>query len=59
VGLEVIFNGVIVGGQSSLSGASAKFWDATGTKPGVLPKAETPFALLWIDRYAEAEMGTR
>lgn len=59
VGLEVYYNGVIVGGQSSLSGGSAKFWESTGTQPGVLGKADTPFALLWIDRYAEAEKAVR
>ncbi len=56
VGLEVFYNGVMVGGESS---TKSKFWEATGTKPGVLPKAETPFALLWIDRYAEAEKAIR
>lgn len=55
IGLEVIYNGVVVGGKSTLSGSSAKFWQATGTSPGVLAKHDTPFALLWIDRYAEAE----
>lgn len=55
MGVEVIYNGVIVGGDSSLSGSRAKFWQSTGTQPGVLPKHKTPFALLWIDRYAEVE----
>lgn len=55
VGVEIYYNGVIVGGESSLSGSSAKFWQATGTTPGVLAKRETPFALLWIDRYADSE----
>jgi len=59
VGVEVYYNGVIVGGKSSLSGGRAKFWESTGTQPGVLGKAETPFALLWIDRYAEVEKATR
>jgi hypothetical protein len=39
-----------VGGATTAGG---KFWEATGTSPGVLGKAKTPFALLWIDRYAE------
>ena len=56
VGVEVIYNGVLVGRSSSLGGRV--FWDAGGT-PGVLGKAETPFALLWIDRYAEVEKGAR
>jgi hypothetical protein len=59
VGVEVIYNGVIVGGKSSMSGARAKFWEAAGTQPGVLAKGDTPFALLWIDRYADAEKSAR
>lgn len=55
MGVEVIYNGVIVGGKSTLSGSRAKFWQATGTQPGILSKHDTPFALLWIDRYAESE----
>jgi hypothetical protein len=55
VGVEIIYNGVIVGGESTLSGSRAKFWEATGTQPGVQPKHKTPFALLWIDRYPEVE----
>ncbi len=56
VGVEVYYNGVIVGGTSTRGG---KFWEVTGTGPGVLGKGETPFALLWIDRYAEVERTTR
>lgn len=51
-GLEVYYNGVIIGGASSMSGSKAKFWSA-GTVAGILTKNETPFALLWIDRYAQ------
>jgi hypothetical protein len=56
VGLEVIYNGVVVGGATTGGG---KFWEATGTSPGVLGKAKTPFALLWIDRYAETSARAR
>lgn len=56
VGLEIYYNGVLVGGRSTLSGASAKFWEATGTSAGVLAKHQTPFALLWIDRYADVDV---
>jgi len=52
VGVEVIYNGVIVGLESS-SGGNNRFWQQTGTQKGLLPKTETPFALLWIDRYAQ------
>ena len=54
VGVEIYNNGVIVGGKSTESGSRAKFWQALGTQPGVLGRNETPFALLWIDRYAES-----
>jgi hypothetical protein len=56
VGLEIIYNGVVVGGTSTKGGS---FWQSTGTQPGVLGKAETPFALLWIDRYAEVDRSSR
>ncbi len=56
VGVEVFYNGVMVGGTSSKGG---KFWEAVAPAPGVLGKAETPFALLWIDRYAEVEKSGR
>jgi hypothetical protein len=59
VGVEIIYNGVIVGGKSSMSGARAKFWEAAGTQPGVLSRSDTPFALLWIDRYADVEKASR
>lgn len=52
-GVEVFYNGVIVGGESTLSGSKAKFWEALSPQPGILSKLDTPFALLWIDRYAE------
>lgn len=55
VGVEIYYNGVLVGGKSTLSGSSAKFWEATGTGPGILSKHQTPFALLWIDRYADVD----
>ena len=49
VGVEIFYNGVLVGGHSTIG---KKFWEA-GTSSGVLPKSKTPFALLWIDRYPE------
>lgn len=53
VGVEVIYNGVIVGRSSSAG--NNPFWESLATTPGVLSKSKTPFALLWIDRYAEEE----
>lgn len=55
VGVEIYYNGVIIGGNSS----KGKFWEAVAPTPGVLGKLDTPFALLWIDRYAEVEKTTR
>tara|TARA_R110000850_G_scaffold242043_3_gene366687 strand:- start:627 stop:1235 length:609 start_codon:yes stop_codon:yes gene_type:complete len=57
VGVEVIYNGVMVGLDSTMSGSSQQFWKAgtVSPEPGVLGKAETPFALLWLDRYADSE----
>lgn len=55
VGVEVYYNGVIVGGTTT----KGKFWESITSGPGVLGKADTPFALLWIDRYAEVERGAR
>ncbi len=55
VGVEVYYNGVIVGGTST----KGKFWESISPQPGVLGKADTPFALLWIDRYAEVEKSSR
>lgn len=52
VGVEVFYNGVVVGRGSTAAG-NAAFWQKTGTEPGVLSKMKTPFRLLWIDRYAE------
>jgi len=52
-GVEVYYNGVIVGRESTESGSKATFWDVLSPQPGVLSKLDTPFALLWIDRYAE------
>ncbi len=56
VGLEIIYNGVVVGGTSTKGGS---FWQNLSTQPGVLGKADTPFALLWIDRYAEVDRSSR
>ena len=51
VGVEVYYQGVLVGGHST---TGKKFWEA-GTTPGILSKDKTPFALLWIDRYPEVK----
>tara|TARA_R110002096_G_scaffold332616_1_gene526648 strand:- start:165 stop:779 length:615 start_codon:yes stop_codon:yes gene_type:complete len=55
IGVEIIFNGVIVGLESTMSGSSAQFWKSSSvsSEQGILGKSETPFALLWLDRYAD------
>ncbi len=55
-GVEVYYNGVIVGGTTT---SNTKFWEQVPGQPGILGKAETPFALLWIDRYPEVEKASR
>jgi len=54
VGVEVFYNGVMVGKKSDTNNY---FWESPSVsqRPGVLPKHETPFALLWLDRYADVE----
>lgn len=52
VGIEVLYNGVLVGGVSTAGG---KFWEQLPPEAGVVGKADSPFALLWIDRYADVE----
>ncbi|MEM9283022.1 MAG: Amuc_1102 family pilus-like protein [Verrucomicrobiota bacterium] len=56
VGVEIFYNGVIVGLDSTMSGSTAQFWKSPSisVEPGVLGKADTPFALLWLDRYADS-----
>lgn len=53
IGVEVFFNGVKVG--QGAEGQSGDWWNRTQVprQPGVLGKADTPFALLWLDRYAD------
>lgn len=51
-GVEIFYNGVLVGGYSSSRG---KFWEGKGTSSGILSRDKTPFALLWIDRYPETK----
>ena len=54
VAVEVFFNGVSKGGESQ-GGPGGRWWEATQTRPGVLSRVETPFGLLWIDRYADVK----
>ena len=52
VGVEIYYNGVLVGG--GIEGkTNKKFWEGKSPQAGVLSRGETPYNLLWIDRYAE------
>ncbi len=54
VAVAVFHNGELKGGASVGKG-NGKWWEQMSGSPGVLGKAETPFALLWLDRYADVE----
>lgn len=51
VGVEIYYNGVLVGKESS----AGDFWTKMPTQAGVLSREKTPFSLLWIDRYPEVK----
>lgn len=53
VAVEVFHNGVSKGGQSQ--GATGRWWETLAPQAGVLGREKTPFALLWIDRYADVK----
>ncbi|MCB1063346.1 MAG: hypothetical protein KDN20_10550 [Verrucomicrobiae bacterium] len=54
VAVEVFYNGVSKGGETS-GGPTGRWWEALQPQPGVLGREKTPFALLWIDRYADVK----
>ncbi len=56
VAVEVFFNGVSKGGANE-GGPSGRWWEQLQSQPGVLGREKTPFALLWIDRYADVKQG--
>ncbi len=55
VAVEVTYDGRVVTGMSE--GGSGSWWKSASVSPvmEVLPKSETPFALLWLDRYADTQ----
>jgi len=53
VAVEVFYGGVLKGGDSTAG--SGRWWEQLPSSQGVLAKHETPFALLWLDRYADVE----
>ncbi len=57
VAVEIFHNGVSKGGETQ-GGPSGRWWEATQTQAGVMGKEKTPFALLWIDRYADVKVTT-
>ncbi|MCB1233771.1 MAG: hypothetical protein KDM91_01710 [Verrucomicrobiae bacterium] len=57
VAVEVFYNGVSVGGESTAG--SGRWWEQLNPEPGVLAKNKTPFAILWLDRYADIQADGR
>lgn len=55
VAVEVSYNGRVIGGESV--GPKGRWWESLAGEAGVLTKGKTPFALLWIDRYADVKSG--
>lgn len=55
VAVEVSYNGRVIAGKSD--GGSGRWWESLSSEQGVLPKDKTPYALLWIDRYADVKEG--
>ena len=55
VAVEVRYKGALVEGDATKS-PSSKWWNNMAQEDGkVLKKSETPFANLWLDRYAEVQ----
>ncbi len=55
VAVEISYNGRVIGGDST--GGRGRWWESLSAEQGVLPKWKTPFALLWMDRYADVKEG--
>jgi len=55
VAVEVSYNGRVIGTEST--GGNGRWWESLSAEQGVLPKSKTPFALLWMDRYADVKEG--
>jgi len=53
VAVEISYNGRVIGGESTAG--SGRWWESLSAEQGVLTKGKTPFALLWIDRYADVK----
>ena len=52
VAVAVFVNGELKGGESE-GKLNGRWWEGQSGSQEVLPKAKTPFALLWLDRYAD------
>lgn len=53
VAVEVYHGGVLKGIENS--DGRGNWWEQMAGTPGVIAKPDTPFALLWLDRYADVE----
>ncbi len=55
VAVEVSYNGRVIATEST--GGKGRWWEGLSAEQGVLSKEKTPYALLWIDRYADVKEG--
>lgn len=57
-GVEVFYNGILVGLWVSDNNTQQPFWrrNTTAQPNTILPRDKTPFRLLWIDRYPESKI---
>jgi hypothetical protein len=53
VAVEVSYNGRVIDTKSE--GPQSRWWETLSAEQGILQKGKTPFALLWIDRYADVK----
>lgn len=55
VAIEISYKGGVIGGDSTVD-PRTKWWQGKQQTPGgLLKKSDTPFAILWWDRYAEVK----
>ncbi len=53
IAVEVYYGGVLKGIENSDN--RGNWWEQMAGSPGIIAKPDTPFALLWLDRYADVE----
>ncbi len=56
-GVEVLYNAQLVGlWTNNGTGPKARFWDGKPITQGIVSREDTPFGILWIDRYPEIKV---